>query len=113
MASSFYALFCEVDPTKEAVRHEVRGDHLAFLGARKARIHFGGPLIGPGGMPETMLIVLNAESASDASHFMDDEPYHRSGVFRSIVVKPWVQVLPEAHEGAMDEAIAAERALHK
>jgi hypothetical protein len=34
MTFEYFALFCDVDRTKEALRHQVRGDHLAILDAR-------------------------------------------------------------------------------
>ena len=110
MTFKYFALSCEVDRTKEALRHQVRGDHLAFLDARKAQIHFGGPLTDLDGAPETMLIILRAASAVEAAAFMTDEPYNRSGVFSRITIRPWVHILPEAQPGALAQAIAAERA---
>jgi len=112
MSVSYFAVFCEVDAAQEAVRLRVRGDHLAFLDARKAWIHFGGPLTSSSGVPETMLMVLKVENLDAALRFMDDEPYNRGGVFKSVAVRPWVQVLPESHPGAIAEAVAAERVKH-
>jgi uncharacterized protein YciI len=111
MTFEYFALFCEVDRSKEALRHRVRGDHLAFLDARKSRIRFGGPLTDLDGAPETMLIVLRAGSAAEATAFMTDEPYNRSGVFSRITVRPWIHILPETQPGELARSVAAERAL--
>ena len=111
MTFTYFALFCEVDRTKESLRHQVRGDHLAFLDARKSQIYFGGPLADLSGQPETMLIVLRATSSAEAVAFMTDEPYNRSGVFSRISVRPWIHVLPETQAGELARAVAAERAL--
>jgi uncharacterized protein YciI len=110
MTFEYFALFCEVDRTKEALRHQVRGDHLAFLDARKSQIHFGGPLTDLDGVPETMLIVLRAGGPDEAAAFMTDEPYNRSGVFSRITIRPWVHILPETQPGVLAQAIGAERA---
>jgi uncharacterized protein YciI len=104
------ALFCHVDPRREADRLRLRADHLAYIAAHKELILAGGPTLSDAGAPEIMVLLLNVPGAAEAEAFIRHEPYTAHGVFSSVEVKPWARVMPEPHPGAIEEALAAERA---
>ena len=106
------ALFCHVDPLRENDRLRLRADHLAYIAAHRTQILAGGPTLYGTGAPETMIILLDLEPA-DAERFIHAEPYMANGVFGSVEIKSWARVLPEPHPGALDQALAAERAKHR
>lgn len=105
------AVFCHVDPTRETDRLQLRADHLGYIAAHRAHILAGGPTLTDSGAPETMIILLDLDVAG-ATAFITAEPYTANGVFASFEVRPWARVLPEPHPGALDDALAAERAKH-
>lgn len=103
------ALFCHVDPSREDDRHRLRADHLAYIAVHRAHILAGGPTLTAAGAPETMVILVDLDP-SEAETFIRAEPYAANGVFSAVEVKAWARVLPEPHPGALDDALAAERA---
>jgi len=103
------AVFCQVDPARAEDRKRLRGDHLAYIAAHREIILAGGPVLTSDGAPETMILLLNLPGVPDAEAFIRAEPYTANGVFRSVEVKPWARVLPEAHPGDLDAALALEK----
>jgi uncharacterized protein YciI len=101
--SSKYRLIChiqeggEADKKRGALRHE----HYEFLSANQSRIYTGGPTFDSNGKATSMLMIVEAESEKDAADFIAREPYTKSGgVFSSIDIQKWHQVIPGtlAHE---------------
>ncbi len=89
----------------------LRATHLAYIEAHKAEIMFGGPARGPDGLPQEMIIVLKTDDHTAAQAFSQTEPYTASGeVFAAVKIRPWSQVMPEQHPGALAAAIAKEEA---
>jgi uncharacterized protein len=102
-------LTCEI--AKGALPHlkAFRLRHLEYIAQHREIIMFGGPARDVDGMPETMVIVLATPDRAVADAFIAAEPYAASGVvFASINVRPWSQVIPEPHPGALADDIAAE-----
>lgn len=104
------ALICTLGPDVEARRLELRASHLGYIAKHRHRILFGGPTLSAQGRPERMLIVLDVPDLAAAHAFVAAEPYSANGVFEHVEVRAWSQVLPEAEPGALDRALAAERA---
>ena len=107
---SLYALLCTIDPKRIELFGSLRADHYAFLINEKNRIRFGGPArAAEGGMPETMIIIIEASSPHDAEDFIAREPYNAHGGFSHVAVRLWSQVIPEVNNGDMQRTLAAER----
>lgn len=63
-------------------------------------MHIGGPLENDeGGIVGTILIV-NVEDRAEAQAFTDNEPFHKAGVFETVMVRRWRQMQPEVSPGA-------------
>ena len=79
-------------PHAKDLRPKLRPDHLAHLGEydRAGKVKLAGPLIDGAGS----LIVLEAESESAVRAIADADPYVRGGVFESVEIHPFKQVLP-------------------
>jgi len=94
-------------PTLKALR----ADHLSYIQNHIAKILFGGPARGDGGVPQEMIIILRTDDRSEAEAFIRQEPYTVSTkVFSEILIRPWSQIVPEVAPGALKQAIDAERA---
>jgi len=104
------ALICTLGPDVEARRLALRASHLAYIAKHRSRILFGGPTLSAEGRPERMLIILDVPDLAAAHAFVAAEPYSANGVFAQVEVRAWSQVLPEAETGALDHALAIERA---
>ena len=83
-------------PDAKKLRPEIRPDHLAHLGVYddQGRIRLAGPLTDGSGS----LIVLEAPSLAEARAIADADPYARAGVFASVEVHPFKQVLPACED---------------
>lgn len=103
------ALICTLGPDVEALRHELRLDHLRYIAAYREQILFGGPTLSAQGAPERMIIVLDVQDLAAAEAFVAGEPYAAHAVFETVEIRAWSQVLPEAFDGALAQAIAAEQ----
>lgn len=104
------ALFCHVDPTREADRLRLRAEHLAYIIAHRHLILAGGPTLTEQGTPQTMVLLLDVPTVAAAEAFIRSEPYTANGVFSKVEVHAWARVLPETHSGALEDALASERA---
>lgn len=97
-----YAIICEDVPDSLPLRVATRPAHLERLQAMTAqnRIILAGPHPAvdsndPGAAGFTgSLIVASFDSLAEAQQWANDDPYVTAGVFRSVVVKPFKQVLP-------------------
>ena len=83
-------------------RMSVRPDHVARLKQLQSegRLVLAGPnpaidTIEPGEAGFTgSLIVAEFESLEAATAWADDDPYIKAGVYRDVIVKPYIKVLP-------------------
>lgn len=109
-----FALNCKLRGDAMPTLLALRADHLSYIQAHYAEILFGGPARGDDGVPQEMIIMLRTDNRTEAEAFIHAEPYTASGkVFWEILIRPLSQVVPETSPGALEQAIAAERAKSK
>ena len=98
----YYALIGEDAPGTLQTRLAVRPEHVARLEALRdeGRLLLAGPMPaidspdpGPAGFAGS-LIVAEFESLAAAQSWADADPYRAAGVYASVLVKPFKQVLP-------------------
>ena len=88
-----FALICHDKPASETLRKETRPDHLAYI--RDYDIRLAGPMLADDG--ETMIgsiILLEAPDLSSAQLFADNDPYQLAGLFETVMIRPFRQVIP-------------------
>ena len=90
-----YAILCTFRPGAFAQARELRLEHYDFLRHVKNTILEGGPLLDRDGVPAAMLVVVERGTLEEAESFISAEPYTRSGLFESVLVRRWSHVLPE------------------
>ncbi len=105
-----FILTCTLGRDVESQRLALRGKHLDYVARHQSSILFGGPSLGPGGAPETMTLVIEAEDMAAAERFIRAEPYTANKVFSDVQIRRWAQVMPEPHPGALAEELAREAA---
>lgn len=92
-----YVLICRDRPDGEPRRLATRDAHLAWVRTQTDRIHLAGPLLHDDG--ERMvgsLFIIEAESAVEVQAFNDADPYTAAGLWQSVTIHPFRQVLPAA-----------------
>jgi uncharacterized protein len=87
-----YVIIGHDAPDARDKRPQVRPAHLAHLEPLRqaGRVKLAGPLLDRTGS----LIVLEADSLADAWSIVARDPYVTEGIFNSVEVKPFTQVLP-------------------
>jgi len=88
-----YVLICEDKPDSEALRKSVRNDHLAYL--QDFDVRFAGPMLAAD--EATMIgsiIVIEAADLAAAETFAAGDPYGVAGLFASVRLHPFRQVIP-------------------
>ncbi|SDH10772.1 YciI family protein [Roseospirillum parvum] len=89
-----FAIVCTDKPGHGEVRQATRQAHLDYAASFGPRIRVGGPMLGPDG--QTMvgsLLLLEAETIDEARAFTENDPYAKAGLFESVVVRPFKQVM--------------------
>lgn len=86
-----FAVICRDKPGALQTRIDTRDAHLGWLQAGGA-VRMAGPLIQDGEMRGS-LIVVEADSLADARAWTGDDPYKAAGLFDSVEVIEWKQVI--------------------
>ena len=88
-----YMVLCKDSPKSSQLRTSTRPEHLNYLDSFKIR--FAGPFMSD--TTEEMigsLIILEANSLAEAKQFAANDPYNLAGLFESVEIKPFRQVIP-------------------
>jgi uncharacterized protein YciI len=89
----FFAILATDKPDLEPLRSQIRPEHRQYLREphpHRVVVRLGGPTLSSceGHMNGTLLVV-EADSLSDAQAFFDDDPYARAGLFEHVEIRPW------------------------
>jgi hypothetical protein len=95
-----FAIHCIDKPMQQALRQATRPDHLAYLERARDRVVVAGPLLDDAGQPIGSMLLMRFPDYNAAVAFAADDPYARAGLFQSVAVTAWRQVLPEPAEAA-------------
>jgi uncharacterized protein YciI len=96
-----YVLQCLDRPGAQALRQQIRPQHLAFVGRRAQAFRFGGPLIGEDGTVNGSLMLLELPDRDALDRHMGEDPFFTSGLFQTVNVWQTRQVVPETAPGAL------------
>ena len=94
MAVPVYAIHCIDKPMQQALRAETRPAHLAYLESAIQQVLVAGPLLDDDGSPIGSMILMEFPDRRTAVAFAAEDPYARAGLFASVAVTAWRQVLP-------------------
>lgn len=87
-----FAILFEDEPAHTHKRAAVMRDHLAFLTRHADTVHAAGPMLTEGGEGAGGLWVVEAESFEAAAALTREDPFHPTGLRRTITVLEWKQV---------------------
>ena len=88
-----YLVLCKDFPKSSQLRASTRAERLKYLDSFKFR--YAGPFMSD--TTEEMigsLIVLDANSLEEAKQFAANDPYNQAGLFETVEIKPFKQVIP-------------------
>ncbi|MBZ6377478.1 hypothetical protein B5C34_04725 [Pacificimonas flava] len=90
-----YAIHCIDKPHAGDLRAETRAAHLDHIRSKGEDVLIAGPLLDGEGSPIGSLLVIDFADRKEAIAFAAADPYAQAGLFASVAVTSWRQVLPE------------------
>jgi len=107
-----FAFICVDKPNSTELRSRLRVPHLEYMIRIMDRTACGGPLKDDAGEASCgSLFAIEFESRADAEEFIAEEPYNKGGLFESVEIRRWAQMVPESEEGFLLKELARQRAL--
>ena len=95
----YFMILCFDKPNVGELREKTRVTHLNYLKEHGSVLHMGGPFENDqGGIIGTFFLINVPDRAAEA--FTENEPFHKVGVFESVLVRRWRQMQPEIEPGA-------------
>lgn len=91
-----FAIHCIDKPYQQQLRSDTRARHLAYLEAAIDQVVVAGPLLDDEGVPIGSMLLMEFADRKAAVGFAADDPYARAGLFASVAVTAWRQVLPRS-----------------
>lgn len=89
-----FAIHCIDKPMQQELRARTRADHLAYVESRLDQVVVAGPLLDEQGHPIGSMLLMEFPDYRSAVAFAANDPYARAGLFASVAVTAWRQVLP-------------------
>jgi len=87
-----FALICTDKPGALDVRLATRAQHLAYLQTYEHRLVTAGPVLDGDGRPCGSLLIVDVADRAEAEGFAEADPYQKTGLFESVVIRPFRQV---------------------
>jgi uncharacterized protein len=88
-----FCVMCIDKPDSEALRLANREAHLQYV-VSQDYVEIGGPLVSDDG--ETMigsLLLLHTQDRAQAEAFVENDPYHKAGLFARTEIHRWKHLL--------------------
>jgi uncharacterized protein YciI len=90
-----YAIHCIDKPMQRDLRVENRPAHLDYVRAHLSQVLVAGPLLDDEGLPIGSMLLMEFADRRAAVAFAADDPYAKAGLFQSVAVTAWRQVVPD------------------
>ncbi len=103
-----YVVTCLDSPDKPGLRQRLRATHLQYMIAHRARVLTGGPLLGEADTPVGSVMALDFTTKSEVEAFLSQEPYTLGGLFETVLIHKWRQMVPELVPNALGRELEAE-----
>ncbi|WP_155289333.1 YciI family protein [Rhodococcoides fascians] len=95
-------------PGADSIREATRSEHLKFMIEHRDRVRWGGSFEDDHGAWGGMTLVVDADSLDDVQSWIDSEPYCTAGLFESVSIAPFRQLIPEPFEGLLRAVLRSE-----
>ncbi len=93
-----FAIICTDRPASLDLRLATRAAHIAYLTTYADRVVQGGPLLDTDGRPCGSLLLVDVEDRAAAEGFAAGDPYGRSGLFESTIIRPFRTVFKDGEQ---------------
>ncbi len=95
-----FVLICTDKPGSLDLRLATRAQHIAYLETYKSKIAQAGPLLDQDGRPCGSLLMVDVADRAEAEGFAAADPYARSLLFESVVIRPYRAVFRDGELAA-------------
>jgi len=95
-----FVLACTDKPGCLDLRLASRPQHLAYLETYQGRLVQAGGLLDTDGRPAGSLLIIDVADRAEAEGFAEADPYHKAGLFESVVIRPYRQVFRDGERVA-------------
>jgi uncharacterized protein YciI len=90
-----FVLICTDKPASLDLRLASRPQHLAYLQTYQSKLVTAGALLDTDSRPSGSLLVIDVADRAEAEGFAEADPYHKSGLFESVIIRPYRQVFKD------------------
>jgi uncharacterized protein YciI len=90
-----FVLICTDKPGSLDLRLATRPQHLAYLETYQAKLVQAGPMLDQDGRPHGSLLIIDVADRAEAEGFAEADPYHKSGLFESVMIRAYRQVFKD------------------
>ena len=105
-----FVVYCVDKPNSLGLRRRTRAAHLEYMIRHKPLVLFGGPIMSDAGeVPVGSLMVVDLDSRAEVEAFLGAEPYNVAGLFESVLVRSFRQMVPEVRPDLLEEELRRER----
>ncbi len=88
-----FVLICTDKPASLDLRLATRPQHLAYIETYQDRIVQAGALLDIDKRACGSLLIIDVEDHAAAAGFAEADPYGRAGLFESVIIRPYRQVV--------------------
>jgi uncharacterized protein YciI len=88
-----FVLICTDKPASLDLRLATRPQHLAYIETYQDRIVQAGALLDTDQRACGSLLIIDVEDHAAAAGFAEADPYGRAGLFESVIIRPYRQVV--------------------
>ena len=96
-----FVLACTDKPGSLDLRLASRSQHLAYLETYQSKLIQAGGLLDVDGRPCGSLLIIDVADRAEAEGFAESDPYFKSGLFESVVIRPFRQVFRDGEKVAL------------
>jgi len=93
-----FVLICTDKPASLDLRLASRPQHLAYLQTYQSKLVTAGALLDTDSRPSGSLLVIDVADRAEAEGFAEADPYHKSGLFESVIIRPYRQVFKDGDQ---------------
>lgn len=88
-----YVAICIDKENSEQLRLDNRAEHIVHLKKVKDDMLLAGPFLNDAGRMCGSLLVFNGMKLEDIQAWMDADPYSKAGLFETVEIRPFKQVI--------------------
>ena len=103
-----YIVVCLDSGSKLGLRQRLRATHLRYMIRHRDRVITGGPLLDDAGAAVGSIMALDFVEKAEVQAFLAEEPYTAGGLFETVLINRWRQMVPELVPNALERELEAE-----